>query len=132
MQEMVIIPFKKEVKIQDFRKKFKIPDGVVLDRIKATYNGKESILMIVMPKMTKGISGVGIEEVKEEDTDRKTPEPEQTVVADKVSERSAEEPNEEKKQRKPKKPCPPLLIGGSSLLVTLIILVINYIRARNK
>ncbi|KAI4352982.1 hypothetical protein L6164_007183 [Bauhinia variegata] len=60
------IMLKKEVEIKGFRKVFKIPHGVILDRIKAKYNQEESVFKIVMPKLVKGISGVRIEEVKEE------------------------------------------------------------------
>uniref|UniRef100_A0A2N9I794 SHSP domain-containing protein n=1 Tax=Fagus sylvatica TaxID=28930 RepID=A0A2N9I794_FAGSY len=70
VQEMVMIGwvvYKKWVEIRRFRKVFKIPDEVVLDRIKATFNEEESILTIVMPKLEKGIRGVGIEEVEEEE-----------------------------------------------------------------
>ncbi|XP_022143634.1 uncharacterized protein LOC111013495 [Momordica charantia] len=59
--------YKKETETRRFKKIFRIPDGVVLDEIKATYNDEESILKIVMPKLVDGILGVGIEEVKEQD-----------------------------------------------------------------
>ncbi|KAE8100419.1 hypothetical protein FH972_018319 [Carpinus fangiana] len=87
VQEMVMIGwmvYKKRVELRGFRKVFKIPDGVVLDRIKAKFDEEEAILTIVMPKREKGISGVRIEEVKEEEVERERGKPD---VADAVLER---------------------------------------------
>ncbi|KAL4358424.1 hypothetical protein HN51_029816 [Arachis hypogaea] len=141
VEEMdMMMPFKKDLKIKDFRKKFRIPGDIELDRIKAKYNQEEAVLRIVMPKRVKGMLGVGIEEVKEEEiVHRKPPEPEperepaaQQIVAEKVPDKSEEEGPAVKKKppKKPWKPCPPLFIGGSTLLVSLIFLVIHYIRVR--
>lgn len=58
--------YKKDVEMRGFRKAFKIPDGVVLDEIKARFNQDESMLTITMKKVTEGIRGVKVEEVKEE------------------------------------------------------------------
>ncbi|KAF7812829.1 microtubule-associated protein futsch isoform X3 [Senna tora] len=66
IQEMLMIGWvmmKNQVEILGFKKVFKIPNGVVLDWIKAKYNEDESILKIVMPKVMKRIYGVQIEEV---------------------------------------------------------------------
>jgi hypothetical protein len=137
VQEMQMIPFKKELKIKGFRKKFKIPNGVVLDRIKAKYNEEEGVLTIVMPKIAKGVlCGVGIEEVKEEEgANSIVSEPEQQSAAEekKDSDHKSEEENAPMKKKRPKKPwqpCPPLVLGGSTLLVTIIFLVMHYIRAK--
>ncbi|MED6170236.1 hypothetical protein PIB30_028862 [Stylosanthes scabra] len=139
VEEMhMMMPFKKEIKIKGFRKKFRIPGEIELDRIKANYNEEEAFLRIVMPKRVKGMFGVGIEEVKEqENVHTKPPEPEpepeaQENVPEKVPDKSEEEGSEVKKkrQKRPWKPCPPLFIGGSTLLVSLIFLVIHYIRVR--
>ncbi|CAB4319540.1 unnamed protein product [Prunus armeniaca] len=73
VQEKVMIRwimYKKEVEIGSFRKVFRIPDGVVLDRIKAKFKERESTLTIVMPKSEKGIREVGIEEVKDDGVDK--------------------------------------------------------------
>ncbi|XP_008237571.1 PREDICTED: intracellular protein transport protein USO1-like [Prunus mume] len=73
VQEKVMIRrimYKKEVEIGSFRKVFRIPDGVVLDRIKAKFKEHESTLTIVMPKSEKGIREVGIEEVKDDGVDK--------------------------------------------------------------
>ncbi|MED6159916.1 hypothetical protein PIB30_046694 [Stylosanthes scabra] len=70
IQEMLMmgwVMLKKHVEITKFSKAFKIPEGVVLDRIKAKFDEEESILKIVMPKSVKGICGARIEEVKEDD-----------------------------------------------------------------
>ncbi|GMH01015.1 hypothetical protein Nepgr_002854 [Nepenthes gracilis] len=75
VQEMVLMGlrmYQKEPEIRGFRRNFLIPDGVVLDQIKAKFNEEESILTIYMPKLKKGVSGIGIEEVKEEQKDTET------------------------------------------------------------
>ncbi|KAK7343738.1 hypothetical protein VNO77_12739 [Canavalia gladiata] len=133
VQEMQMIPFKKEIKIKEFVKKFKIPDGVVLDRIKAKYKEEDAELTIVMPKTGKGMSGVGIGEVKEEPKqsvpESVTPPQPEPEVEQNVADKTQEEPPPVKKRGpKPWKPCPPLFFGGSTLLVSLIFLVIHYIR----
>ncbi|KAF1884717.1 hypothetical protein Lal_00028603 [Lupinus albus] len=70
IQEMFMmgwVMLKKQVEIAGFSKVFKIPDGVILDRIKAKYDEGDWILRIVMPKSVKGICGARIEEVEEEE-----------------------------------------------------------------
>lgn len=75
---------KKDVEMRGFRKAFKIPDGVILDKIKARFNQDESMLTITMKKVIKGIKGVQVEEVKEETMITKNSESLQ-VEADKES-----------------------------------------------
>lgn len=65
---------KKEVELRGFIKVFQIPEGVVLDKIKAKFNDQESNLKIYMPKLVKGIRGVRVEEVKETEMDKGQPE----------------------------------------------------------
>ncbi|KAJ4965361.1 hypothetical protein NE237_017210 [Protea cynaroides] len=75
IQEMVMVKwimYKKEAEIRGFRKVFWIPDGIILDRIKAKFNEEDSILTIFMPKKTKGIQGSEIEEVKQEHFDERS------------------------------------------------------------
>lgn len=79
--------------VKRFRKFFWIPDGVVSDEIKTKFSEEESVLRIFMPKSVKGVSGVGVEEVKEEEMgsgrDGKTaPAPDK--VAEEVREASGE------------------------------------------
>ncbi|XP_043691444.1 microtubule-associated protein futsch-like [Telopea speciosissima] len=77
IQEMVMVKwimYKKEAEIREFRKAFWIPDGIILDQIKAKFNEEDSILTIVMPKKTRGIRGIEIEEVKQENSDGETSE----------------------------------------------------------
>ncbi|KAF8411624.1 hypothetical protein HHK36_004182 [Tetracentron sinense] len=85
IQEVVMvrwIMYKKEVEIKGFRKIFRIPDGVVLDRIKAKFNEEDTILSIFMPKSVKGVQGIGIEEVKEEGGDGERSQTTPTVPDD--------------------------------------------------
>ncbi|CDP19625.1 unnamed protein product [Coffea canephora] len=73
IQETVMVEwrlYRKETEIRRFRKAFKIPDGVILDKIKAKYNADECILTISMPKKDKGIRGFDIEEVQEQELAR--------------------------------------------------------------
>ncbi|KAK2659033.1 hypothetical protein Ddye_005566 [Dipteronia dyeriana] len=108
VQEMVLkgwIMQKKEAVMRTFNKIFRIPDGVILDKIKAKFNDETSTLTIRMPKLVKGNSGFGIEEVDEEEEvqgERFEPTPQITVV-DKVAE--SESPKEETQQesKQPKK-----------------------------
>ncbi|TXG53298.1 hypothetical protein EZV62_022467 [Acer yangbiense] len=99
VQERVLtgwIMQKKEAVMRTFNKIFQIPDGVILDKIKAKFNDETSTLTIRMPKLMKGISGFGIEEVNEEEVQgERLVESTQTVV-EKVAE--SESPKEEIQQ----------------------------------
>ncbi|CAJ2666299.1 unnamed protein product [Trifolium pratense] len=73
IQEMVMMGWvmqKKVVDVKGFNKVFKIPYGVNLDKIKANYNEEEWMLNIVMPKLVKGVFGLKIEEIKEQEFDK--------------------------------------------------------------
>ncbi|KAJ6399102.1 hypothetical protein OIU77_019782 [Salix suchowensis] len=73
VQELVLIGLimhKKEVELRAFSKAFRIPHGVILDKIKAKFNEQDLTLTITLPKSVKGIRGAGIEEVKEEEVDK--------------------------------------------------------------
>ncbi|KAG7940942.1 hypothetical protein I3843_16G012400 [Carya illinoinensis] len=102
VQQTVMIGWilhKKGVELRVFKKVFKIPDVVVLDRIKAKFNEEESILTIIMPKREKGIRGDGIEEVKEDEVGRKTGKSERDQIVDnEVSERDKDGVMEESKE----------------------------------
>lgn len=68
VEEMVISDWsvqKKEMEMRGFIKAFRIPSGIVLDRIKAMFNDRDSVLTISMLKSVKGIRGEQIKEVKE-------------------------------------------------------------------
>lgn len=69
VQELVMTGrgmYKKEPEMRQFMKKFAIPEGIVLNQIKAKFIEEESVLKIYMPKLNKGIRGTSVEEVKEE------------------------------------------------------------------
>nr|XP_004516223.2 golgin subfamily B member 1-like isoform X1 [Cicer arietinum] len=73
IQEMVMMGWvmhKKMVNVKGFNKVFKIPNGVNLDKIKANYNEEEWMLNVVMPKLVKGICGLKIGEVNEQEFDK--------------------------------------------------------------
>ena len=92
--------FRATPQVTKFRKVFWIPDGVVLDQIKAKFNEKESVLWIFMPKSVTEVSGVGVgvEEVKEEEIgrwgNRRT-----GPVADKVPETENPRKNEQEMEQ---------------------------------
>ncbi|PHT50504.1 hypothetical protein CQW23_10251 [Capsicum baccatum] len=80
IQETVLVGWKlikKDVEIRKFSKAFKIPDGVILDKIKARFDEEKSILTVKMPKKVKGILGSEFVEVKEHE--------DLPIVADKIS-----------------------------------------------
>ncbi|CAI9116528.1 OLC1v1017701C1 [Oldenlandia corymbosa var. corymbosa] len=88
VQETVMLGWKlqkKETEKREFRKAFKIPDGVILDKIKARFDDDECKLTISMPKKEKGIRGVSIQEVNEPEIDRQGSETLQ-IVPDKFPE----------------------------------------------
>ncbi|GMP79824.1 hypothetical protein CsSME_00035188 [Camellia sinensis var. sinensis] len=77
VQETVMVGwkvYKNEIEMRGFKKVFKIPDGVNLDKIKARFKEEESTLTISMPKLVKGISGIRVEEVEEVEAARASPE----------------------------------------------------------
>ncbi|KAI3460475.1 hypothetical protein Pfo_017138 [Paulownia fortunei] len=68
VKETVIVGwklYKKDTEIKGFKKVFRIPDGVILDKIMANFNEDESTLTITMPKKVKGIRGIAIDEIEE-------------------------------------------------------------------
>ncbi|KAL9862396.1 putative alpha crystallin/Hsp20 domain, HSP20-like chaperone [Arabidopsis thaliana] len=70
VEEMVMIrwmAWRKEVEFSVFKKVFRIPDTVDLDKIKARFDDDDATLTITMPKRVKGISGFKIEEEEEEE-----------------------------------------------------------------
>ncbi|XP_023644203.1 gelsolin-related protein of 125 kDa [Capsella rubella] len=91
VQEMVLVKWvewKKETEIKEFKKVFRIPDIVNLDKIKAKLNEEDGTLTVTMPKKIKGITGLKIEEEEEEEEEEKT----KAIVEEKT------EPEEEIKE----------------------------------
>ncbi|PSS19496.1 HSP20-like chaperone protein [Actinidia chinensis var. chinensis] len=69
VEEIVMVGwkvYKKETEMRGFKKAFKIPHGVILDKIKAKLDEEECILTISMPKSMKGMVGICVEEVKDD------------------------------------------------------------------
>ncbi|XP_010428746.1 PREDICTED: gelsolin-related protein of 125 kDa [Camelina sativa] len=95
VQEMVLVKWvewKKETEVKEFKKVFRIPDIVNLDKIKAKLNEEDGTLTVTMPKKIKGITGLKIEEEEEEEEEEKT----EPVVEEKTEEKT--EPEEEIKE----------------------------------
>lgn len=83
VQETVFVDwkmYKKDTEIKGFKKVFRIPDEVILDKIEANFDEDESILTISMPKKVRGIRGTAIEEVKDQSSIEQGPENLQNVV----------------------------------------------------
>ncbi|KAL3592563.1 hypothetical protein D5086_011203 [Populus alba] len=98
VQELVLIGWimhKKEVELRAFSKAFRIPHGVVLDKIKAKFSDQDLTLTITLPKLENGIRGVGVEEVKEEEVDKGRGEATQ-ITADRAPEGESREPEMKK------------------------------------
>ncbi|CAN6936113.1 unnamed protein product [Brassica oleracea] len=97
VEEMVLVKWvkwRKESEIKEFKKVFRIPDIVNLDKIKARFDEEDGTLTVTFPKKVKGITGLKIEEVEEaEKTEEKT-EPETEKTEEKT------EPEEEIKEEK--------------------------------
>ncbi|KAF8084989.1 hypothetical protein N665_0688s0010 [Sinapis alba] len=105
VEEMVLVKWvewKKETEIQEFKKVFRIPRIVNLDKIKARFNEEDETLTVTFPKKVKGITGLKIEE--EEETEEKTePEAEKTEeIAEQEEEIKEEAKPEEEEAEEPK------------------------------
>ncbi|KAG5612336.1 hypothetical protein H5410_023617 [Solanum commersonii] len=102
IQETVMVGWKlikKDVEVRKFSKAFKIPDEVILDKIKARFDDEKSILTVKMPKKVKGILGIEFVEVKEHE--------ELPIVANKISKKvtfkeDMDKPKAEENQEKEK------------------------------
>lgn len=95
------VEWKKATEIKEFKKVFRIPEIVNLDKIKARFNEEDGTLTVTMRKKVKGITGLKIEEeeevkdpVVEEKTEEKT-EPEEEIKEEPKPEEEEEEEQEE-------------------------------------
>lgn len=61
------IVYKRDEERRGFRRVFQIPEDVVLDQIKSSFDDRRSILIIEMPKRVMGICGDFIREVTDEE-----------------------------------------------------------------
>ncbi|KAG7590386.1 Alpha crystallin/Hsp20 domain [Arabidopsis suecica] len=109
VEEMVLVnwvEWKKATEIKEFKKVFRIPEIVNLDKIKARFNEEDGTLTVTMRKKVKGITGLKIEEeeeevkdqIVEEKTEEKT-EPEEEIKEEPKPEEKEEQEEEEEPQR---------------------------------
>lgn len=56
---------KKGTETLKLKKSFRIPNGVVLDKIEAMFNEDESVLTVSMPKTVTGMVGIVVEEMED-------------------------------------------------------------------
>ncbi|CAF2140410.1 glutamic acid-rich protein [Brassica rapa] len=101
VEEMVLIKWvewKKETEIQEFKKVFKIPNIVNLDKIKARFSDEDETLTVTFPKKFKGMTGLKIEEETEEKTEPEEEETEEITEPDEEKTEEISEPEEEIKE----------------------------------
>ncbi|KAG9152295.1 hypothetical protein Leryth_025384 [Lithospermum erythrorhizon] len=75
VQETIMVGirvYKKDIVIKSFKKSFRIPDEVILDKIIAKFNDIDAVLTITMPKKFQGIRGYGIVEVNDQEIGKKS------------------------------------------------------------
>ncbi|KAI3762023.1 hypothetical protein L1987_52446 [Smallanthus sonchifolius] len=120
-----------------FHKTFIIPEGVVLDKVKARFDQDQSRLTIRMPKLVKGlVTGTGIQEYK-----HLAPAPAKGITSDQhkedVDEETKQEPKPDSQAEKPENKTSSTIyttpvIAGSTLFVSLIVVFFSFIRSRNQ
>ncbi|CAA7013502.1 unnamed protein product [Microthlaspi erraticum] len=107
LEEMVLVKWvewKKGTEVKEFKKVFRIPEMVKLDKIKARFNEEDGTLTVTLPKKVKGILGLKIEE-EEEITEEKTePEAEKTEEITEPEEEIKEETKPEEKEAEEEEP----------------------------
>ncbi|KAL5999963.1 hypothetical protein ACLOJK_034640 [Asimina triloba] len=84
VQEMIMVGWqmrKKDPQISRFRRVFQIPDGILVDRIKARFDEFDSILTVFMPKSKKGIEGIQIKDISREEEQQQQQEVIGTITA---------------------------------------------------
>ncbi|KAH0876066.1 hypothetical protein HID58_073428, partial [Brassica napus] len=102
VEEMVLVKWvkwRKESEIKEFKKVFRIPDIVNLDKIKARFDEEDGTLTVTFPKK---IEEVEVEEAEKtepetEKTEEKT-EPEEEIKEEKKPDEEAEEPKMEEEE----------------------------------
>ncbi|CAI9291575.1 unnamed protein product [Lactuca saligna] len=146
---------KKDIEMHGFRMPFIIPQGVVLDKVKARFNEDNSELVIRIPKATKGFIGIGIEELKTKEIPSESTELLHIYSNGELSEQEIEEKNvqdftenikdeqvetndgenKEHDNQEPKLPqrkfkiCTPVMFG-STFFVSLIVLVFHLVQSK--
>ncbi|KAJ4883955.1 hypothetical protein Rs2_34048 [Raphanus sativus] len=111
VEEMVLVKWvkwTKESEIKEFKKVFRIPGIVNLDKIKARFDEEDGTLTATFPKKVKGITGLKIEEVEEaepkaEKTEEKTESEaerteEKTELEEEIKEEDENEPTMEEEE----------------------------------
>ncbi|KAK9075959.1 hypothetical protein SSX86_004289 [Deinandra increscens subsp. villosa] len=124
---MTVIGENPNINRRGFYKIFTIPQGVKLDKVKARFDQDQSRLAIRMPKLVKGIAGIGIQEVKDPDP---VPGTSKENVDDEIKDSEQVEDNADTK--KVATYTTPMIAAGSTLLVSLIVALFTFIRSKNQ
>ncbi|CAA7013501.1 unnamed protein product [Microthlaspi erraticum] len=97
------VEWKKGTEVKEFKKVFRIPEMVKLDKIKARFNEEDGTLTVTLPKKVKGILGLKIEEVDEITEEKTEPEAEKTEEITEPEEEIKEETKPEINEEEPKR-----------------------------
>ncbi|CAH1446114.1 unnamed protein product [Lactuca virosa] len=119
-------PVSQEEIIKGFQKTFTIPEGVVLDKVKARFDQDESRLIIRMPKSVHGIVGIGIQELENpiQENENHEMKNEETLGSNDLTQEEEVKPRE-----KSSIICTPV-IAGSTLFVSIIVVVLSLFRSK--
>lgn len=142
--------------VRGFHKTFKIPEGVVLDKVKARFDQDESRLTIRMPKAVKGlVTGIGIKELEDVENHQETvgsnhlkeekhvheynkdnniiqSENQENVLEKDKQVEKTEDKNDTQEEVKPRSIICSPIIAGSALFVSLIVVVFSLIRSKSE
>lgn len=126
VQDMLMVGgqvVKKDIEMRGFRKSFKVPQDVVLDKFNVRFNEDDLELVIRMPKASKGLTGVGIEELKTKEIKSEFTKPLQVYTKEELTEQEKEKErkqDEEKLPRKRFKICTPIIFGSAFFMSLLV------------
>ncbi|KAF5807669.1 putative alpha crystallin/Hsp20 domain, HSP20-like chaperone [Helianthus annuus] len=138
-QDMLIVGgrvVKKDIEMRGFQKWFEVPKGVIYNQVNAVFNEDDSELVIRMPKVTQGVTGAQVEELKTEEIQAEPTKLLQLCTNEELLEQEAHKvvyDNEDESKddgEKPKSPkrkfkiCTPLIFG-SAFVISLVVLVFH-------
>ncbi|KAM0018443.1 hypothetical protein Hdeb2414_s0026g00674151 [Helianthus debilis subsp. tardiflorus] len=136
--------------MREFQKWFKVPKGVTYNQVNAVFNEDDSELMIRMPKVTQGVTGAQVEELKTEEIQAEPTKLLQLCTNEELLEQESHKvvyDNEEviydnedeskddgEKSKSPKrkfKICTPLIFG-SAFVISLVVLVFHLVESKKQ
>ncbi|KAK9080778.1 hypothetical protein SSX86_000536 [Deinandra increscens subsp. villosa] len=152
-QDMLMVGgkvLKKDIEMRGFQRSFKVPQGVIFDRIIVGFDEDDSKLVVRMPKATKGLTGARVEELKTKENQAEPTKVLQVYTEEELSEQEAREVghddndqdersanSKEDGDEKPKSPrrkfkiCTPLIVG-SAFVMSLIVLLFHVVESKKQ